>query len=110
MRQCCSANSPPGGRRSCTERARWATDLSGAKVLTNSFSQRRSGPDLAGAIALPLVGRQFFEPHRAACANLVSADSDLGAHAELAAVREAGRGLPINPPRIDIVQELSSPG
>src|ERR1019366_8980901 len=67
---------------------------------------RTSVPHLAVANSEPLVAGQFLQAHRAARADLVSADADLGAHAELAAVGEAGRGVPINRGGIHLAEEL----
>jgi hypothetical protein len=65
-------------------------------------------PDLAGSEADPLVGAEFVEAHGAAGAEFIGADANLGPHAELAAVGEAGRGVPIDRGRIDVLKELSS--
>src|ERR1039458_3031780 len=66
----------------------------------------RSAPHLARANADPLVTGQFLEAHWAARADLVGAYADLGAHAELAPVREAGRGVPIHCRGVHFAQKL----
>ena len=67
-----------------------------------------SVPHLAVANSEPLVAGQFLQAHRAARADLVGADTDLGAHAELAAIGEAGRGVPIDGGGIHLAEELRS--
>ena len=56
----------------------------------------RSGADLAGAGDDVFVGGEFFEAHGAAGVEFVGRDADFGAHAEFAAVGEAGRGVGVD--------------
>src|SRR6266704_4407872 len=64
------------------------------------------GPHLAVAEANPLVTGEFLQTHRPARADFVGANSNLRAHAELAAVSEPRRGIPIDGGGIDLIQEL----
>src|SRR4051794_20363630 len=52
-----------------------------------------SAPGLAGAADDVLGGGELAEAHGAAGVELLGADADLGAEAELFAVDEAGRGV-----------------
>ena len=57
------------------------------------------------ADADPLVGRQLFQPHRPAGVQLLRADRNLGAQAELPAVVEARAGVDEDGRRIHLVDE-----
>src|ERR1700761_8462953 len=65
-----------------------------------NWRRRNVKPDSAAHLAVadadPFVGGQFVEAHGTARADLVGADTDLGAHAEFATVGETGAGVPIN--------------
>jgi hypothetical protein len=65
-----------------------------------------SGADLAVAFDHVLGRRELAEAHRAAGVELLGADADLGAEAELLAVDEAGRGVDEDGGRVD----LATPG
>src|SRR5438094_320238 len=69
-----------------------------------------SCPHLPIPYPYPFVARQLVQAHRAARADLIGADADLGAHAELAPISESGRGIPIDGGRIHFGKELSGAG
>src|SRR5206468_3374793 len=58
----------------------------------------------------PFVARQLLQTHWSPCPDFVGANSDLRSHAELPAVGEARRGVPINGRGVDLVQEFHSRG
>src|SRR6478735_12073969 len=69
-----------------------------------------SAPDLTRTADNVLVGRQLLEAHGAAGVELVGADADLGAEAELVAVVEARRGVPEHDGAVDAVEEFLRDG
>src|SRR5882672_1426531 len=58
----------------------------------------------------PFVAGQLLETHRATRADFIGADPNFGPHAELAAISESGRGIPIDGGGIDFAEELFGAG
>src|SRR5690606_40124865 len=63
------------------------------------------GADLPGSPHHITVAGQLLGPDRAASVQTRSGDADLAAEAELAAVRELGRGVPHDDRAVDGVEE-----
>jgi beta-galactosidase len=64
------------------------------KAISASFPASR--PNLSVANPNPLIASQFVQPHRSAGPDFIRADSNLSSHAELTAICEPRRSIPIN--------------
>src|SRR3974390_44319 len=108
-RQSWPANKPSGGSCSRTKRARVASEEI-TEFNVPEVTGRKSGAELTVAQAQPFITLQSLRAHRAARANLISADADFGPHTKFAAVREACGGVPIDRRRVDLTEEPPGSG
>src|SRR5579859_5346921 len=118
IRHVAPANKPPAGSWSRTYCARSNGDCSGglcppsASVCSSALIERlynveeSSFPQLAVANDNELVAGQFLEAHRTAGVDFVGGNADLGAEPILAAVGEAGAGVPKHAGAVDFAQEF----
>ena len=67
-------------------------------------------PNLALADDFELPGGQFADPHGAAGVQTVRGDAHFGPEAELAAVGEAGAGVPVDAGAVDLGEEGAGGG
>ncbi len=121
-RRCRRCPRRPGSRPCAGHRGPRARTRSGSRPSAslpaaldrpvNRFSARPSGGSsrLAGAADDVLGGGELPQPHGAAGVELLGADADLGAEAELLAVDEPGRGVDQDGGGVDLAGEAVGGG
>src|SRR3546814_15835752 len=89
--------------------AAWTERCRAAAPAAAALRPEGLGPGLALAAHLILVAGQLLRANRSAGVQLAGRDADLGAHAELPAVRKPRRGLVHHDSGIDHVPQRDPP-